>query len=156
MANVLMKHWQRLNALPAGKFWFSKLFGWMVPYTGSISPRVEELRPGYARVSIRDRRRLRNHLRSVHAIALMNLGECVTGLAMTAQLPANARAIITNLSMEFLKKARGPITATCNCPPVEGIQETEDLHIESLLTNQQGEEVARAKAVWRVGIQQKT
>jgi len=149
MTHPVLEKWRRLSRLPAGKSIFSWLLGRTVPYTGTIGARVLELEPGFARAVMRDRRRVRNHLASVHAIALMNLGELTTGLALNSGLPTDSRAILIRLSISFSKKARGPITATCRYrlepESIEG-----DHEVSSLLTNDDGVEVARATASWRV------
>ena len=141
--------WQRFLPLPGGKRVFSVLLGRMAPYTGSISPRVEELRDGYARVSMRDRRAVRNHLRSVHAIALMNLAEVTSGLALTYALPADARAILTGLSIDYLKKARGTLVAEATLDP-PSTSERQEYEFESRIHDSAGDLVAVARARWLV------
>jgi acyl-coenzyme A thioesterase PaaI-like protein len=142
--------WDRLSPLPGGKRLFSRLLGRMARYTGTIRPRVEELRPGYARVSMRDRPPVRNHLKSVHAIALMNLAEVSSGLALLYGLPPGGRAILTGLSIEFLKKARGTLTAEAELE-VPRTTERQEYEFESVIRDAEGEVVARAKARWLVG-----
>jgi Domain of unknown function (DUF4442) len=57
----LLDLWRRLAPLPCGLWFFSKLFGYAVPYSGSVGPRVRVLEPGHAEVEIPDRRSNRNH-----------------------------------------------------------------------------------------------
>ena len=142
--------WQRFRPLPGGKRLFSLALGRLAPYTGTISPRVEELRDGYARVVMHDRRAVRNHLRSVHAIALMNLAEVTSGLALTYALPADARAILTGLSIDFLKKARGTLTAEAALEPPQ-TSERQEYEFESRIRDEVGDLVAIARARWLVG-----
>jgi acyl-coenzyme A thioesterase PaaI-like protein len=149
-ATKLRAQWARLSPLPGGRALFSRMIGFMIPYSGSIHPRVLELRGGYAKVEMRDRRAVRNHLHSVHAIALMNLGELTTGLAMTLAMPDGARGIVTGLSMEYLKKARGLLTAECTAPPFDAtVSAQHDFRAD--IVDLSGDVVARATAHWLVG-----
>jgi len=148
--DVIRAQWERLSGLPLGKRLFALLLGRLVPYTGTLGARVEELGPGRAVVTMRERRALRNHLRSIHAAALLNLGELATGLALNYALPADARAILVSLCMDYHKKARGTITATCHAPVPESAEERE-YAVEAALRDASGEVVATARARWRVG-----
>ena len=147
---VIRAQWEKLSPRPGGKRLFSFLLGRIVPYTGTIGARVEELRPGFARATLRDRRRVRNHLRSVHAIALMNLAELVSGLALNFALPAEARSILVGLSIEFHKKARGTLTGEATAPVLTDGTER-DLEIEAAIRDEAGDVVATAVARWRIG-----
>ncbi len=110
-AKTVTQLWRRLSPWPGGKWLFSKIMGRIVPYTGALGARVLEMSPGRARVALHDRRRVRNHLRSVHALALANVGEFASALSMMSNAPPNVRMIVTDLSIEYLKKARGDLIA---------------------------------------------
>ena len=148
-ASRLMHSWQRCHRLPGGRFFFSRMLARTVPYSGSIRPQVEELAPGDARVRMKDRPHLRNHLSSIHAIALTNLGELTSGLAMMAALPGDMRGIPVELNIEFVKKARGDIVAHGHSPtPIPGA--SADYKAQAILEDSEGDTVARLTARWVV------
>ncbi len=148
--STLRAWWSRFEGLPGGPWLFSRLFGLAIPYSGSVRPQIRVLQPGRAVIAFHDRRAVRNHLASIHAIALANLAEMTTGLALGYGLPDGMRTILVRVECEFLKKARGTITAASDAPVFEGVVEKEVL-VESVLTNEAGDVVARGRAVWLAG-----
>ena len=146
----LMARWRRLSTFPGGTWLFSRFLSWWVPYTGTIRPRVRELSPGFARVTMADRRGVRNHLDSIHAIALVNLGEVTSGLALISALPASIRSIATGLTTTFLKKARGELTAVCRCSVPEQIPETTEVVVAAEISDRAGDPVAKVTVTWRL------
>ena len=147
---ALRQRWKRLSALPGGRWLFSRLLGRMAPYTGSIGARVDRLEPGYCRVMLKDRRAVRNHLRSIHAIALCNLGEVATGLALMNSLPDKTRGILTAICANYHHKARGTLFAECRCdiPPDNREQSCE---IIATICDGRGETVTTVTATWLLG-----
>jgi uncharacterized protein (TIGR00369 family) len=147
----LLSTWNRLGSRPGGAWIFHRLLARFVPYTGALGARVLELGDGRARVTLADRRRNRNHLGSVHAVALVNLGEMTSGLALITGLDADVRSILVKISAEYLKKARGTLTATAGIeiPKVTG---PVDHIVEAIIRNEAEELVCRVEAVWRLDL----
>lgn len=148
--NFVREAWDRLSPLPGGKRLFSELVGRTAPYTGSIGARVEVLQRGHAEVRLRDTRAVRNHLRCVHAIALANLAELAGNLGVAYSMPDDARFIVAGLSIDYVKKARGTITATCDSPLIDS-SERREVEVPVVMRNADGEEVARATLRTLVG-----
>jgi acyl-coenzyme A thioesterase PaaI-like protein len=148
-ASVLIKWWQRLHQLPGGKWFFARMLARAIPYTATISPKVEVVEPGFARVELEDRRRVRNHLNSIHAIAIANLGELCSGLAITSLLPAHVRGIPTALHIDYHRKARGRLVATSRSAAPD-VSKPSDHQVVCNIADSSGEEVATVTATWRL------
>ena len=141
--------WNRLKDKPGGRTLFSMLIGRMAPYTNTIGARVQELGPGHSRWVMRDRRKVRNHLNSIHAVALVNLAEVSSGTAMLMGLSPDVRGIVTGLTIEYRKKARGTLTATCTCT-VPTVTSELSFDVPAVITDAAGDVVAEARVTWKL------
>lgn len=148
--NFIRDAWDKLAPVEDGPRYFSDFIGKMAPYSGSIGAVVTSLAPGRCTVVLEDRQAVRNHLGSVHAIALVNLAELAGNLALTYGLPDSARFIVAGLSIEYIKKARGRITATTDMPPVASAEKRE-YDVPVTLTDEAGVVVAKANLRTLVG-----
>ena len=107
-----LRLWRRLGRGAAGRWLFSRIVCFRAPYFGSISPRVLRLEPGLCEAELRQRWRVQNHIGTVHAIALCNLAELCAGLVTDVSIPADMRWIPQDMTVRYLKKAKGRITAS--------------------------------------------
>jgi acyl-coenzyme A thioesterase PaaI-like protein len=148
--NVLRQLWDRLAGLPGGRAIFSRAIGLAAPYTATIGAKVDVLRKGHSEVVLQDRRGVRNHLDCVHAIALANLAELTGNVAIAYSLPDDARFIVAGMSIEYLKKARGTIRGTCDCP-VPDTSERHEYPVVVEMHDPDGVLVARATLRTLVG-----
>ncbi|HEX9390625.1 MAG TPA: hotdog fold domain-containing protein [Usitatibacteraceae bacterium] len=105
--------WTKLHDKPLGSWLFGKLVCWKAPYFATIKPRFEELKPGYARVSMKKRHAVHNHIGTVHAIAMCNLAELGAGTMMEASLPRSMRWLPRGMQVRYLKKAETDLVAEC-------------------------------------------
>jgi len=148
MTAPVLAMYRRMIRWPAGRWLFARAVCIRVPYFGTISPRFITLEPGRCEAQIADRRRVHNHLGTVHAIALCNLAELCAGMMAEASLPPSMRWIPKGMTVEYLKKARGTMhaVATPDFPIVESATGY-DLPITVTVHDPHGEEVFRAHIV---------
>ena len=116
-----MKIYQTIKQLPliggnvVGDWYLTRIIGLSAPYTSSISPRVELMSEEKTLISIQERYGMKNPFNSIHAAALVNLGDLVCGIQVTNQIvPRKLRAIPVEIKAEYPKKSRGKIIASCD------------------------------------------
>jgi acyl-coenzyme A thioesterase PaaI-like protein len=140
--------YKRFARYPLGSVLFSRALAFRAPYFSTIHPHITGLRPGYCRVEIKDRRSIRNHLRSIHAGALCTLSELTGGLAVEATLPSNLRWIPREMTVKYFKKARGNLVAECSVDP--SIFVPGDVEVPLEITDGMGDTVLEAVIVFYV------
>jgi acyl-coenzyme A thioesterase PaaI-like protein len=150
MSTPLLSLYRKFTRWPAGHWLFSRAICFKAPYFGTISPRIVSLEPNRCEVRIADRRRVHNHIGTVHAIALCNLAELAAGVMTDATLHASMRWIPKGMTVEYLKKATGTMhgVATPDVPVVESTSGYE-LPVTVIVKNDAGDAVFRASiAMW--------
>ncbi len=151
----LYRWWLKCLKVPAGRWLFSRGLAWAIPYSGNLRASILEMRPGHCLLRLRDRRALRNHLHSIHALALANAGELCSGLALHTVLPNHLRGIPVEISTRYLSKARGPLLATGSIldpmPECEG-----EVRVQGELKNTSGEVVAITTVQWKIAPRPRT
>jgi acyl-coenzyme A thioesterase PaaI-like protein len=142
MISVLAAY-NKLQGLPMGKYVFSRIVCLMAPYFKTIKPRFVELKPGYGKITMKNRRAVRNHLKSVHAVAMCNLCELAGGTTLDVTLPPHLRWIPRGMEVEYIKIAKSNLTGTCIISD-KAIKGKGSLPVMVSVTDTSGTEVMKA------------
>ncbi|KAF9362884.1 MAG: hypothetical protein J3Q66DRAFT_363787 [Benniella sp.] len=130
---------------------FSTIVGYANPYARTINFRITELRKGKACGVMKETKEISNPFRCVHAAALITFGETVGSLALFTLLAKNDRAILTNISAEYIKVSRGLLTASSIVTPIKDREATEIVtHV--LIKNASFDTVSKLTLTWKVDL----
>ncbi len=113
----VVRLWKLTGRLPRGERLFSRAFALRAPYFGSVRPRFTVIEPNHAELVIRDRRRVHNHIGTVHAIALCNGLEAAMGALAEASIPKGRRWIPQGMEVTYPAKANSDITCIAETDP---------------------------------------
>lgn len=144
--NQALSLYRRLVSLPGGRWLYGRLICLKAPYFATIAPQFRALEPGLCEVAIRDRRRVHNHIGTVHAIALCNAAELTAGMMTDVTIPSSMRWIPKGMTVQYLAKATGRLVAQAK--PESPAREAASGYAWPALVsvrNVAGEEVFRAR-----------
>ena len=126
---AVLELWNRTRRLPMGERLFSFGFTRKAPYFGSIRPRFTVIEPDRAELVVPDRRRVHNHLGTVHAIALCNGLEAAMGALAEATVPRDRRWIPKGMDVSYTAKAVSDITCIAETDPEQWTGEDPDVPV---------------------------
>ncbi len=133
--------WNTMNRLPQGGRLFSIAFARKAPYFATIRPRFTDIRPNRAELLIPKRRRVHNHLGTVHAIALCNGLEAAMGALAEATIPADKRWIPKGMTVAYTAKATSDITCVAETDAAQWTSDDPDLPVRVWGVRDDGEVV---------------
>jgi acyl-coenzyme A thioesterase PaaI-like protein len=113
---VLALH-KRVTAYPFGQRIFSRMVSRMAPYFATIHPQITHLSDCHCEVLIRKRKKVTNHIGTVHVIAIANGLEMAMGTMAEASVPSHLRWLPKGMSLEYSAKAGTDIRCVAKVQP---------------------------------------
>ncbi|WP_374316011.1 DUF4442 domain-containing protein [Aquabacterium sp.] len=152
--NQLCRTVARFNALPAGmRTWaVSKVLGKVVPLVGTAGLRYDVITPERVVVSIRNQRKVQNHIQGVHAAAMALLAETATGFCVGMNVPDDKLPLIKTLKVDYHKRSQGDMRAEAKLTPAQiqqlQTQDKGEVTVAVTITDASGQEPIQAEMIW--------
>jgi acyl-coenzyme A thioesterase PaaI-like protein len=126
--------------------------GRAVPFFSTGGLKCVELSKQRAVVTLKNRRKVQNHIKGIHASAMVLLAENTTGLLMGMNIPNEKVPVIKSLTVDFNKRCSGDLTAiaTIGEEQIGQINSLDkgDTDIQVILTDSENKEPVRASMTW--------
>ncbi len=129
------------------------------PFNRHLKAKMIDWTDEKAVIAVKRRRRVRNHVGSIHAGALFTLGETCAGLVIIRNFPfANYRPLMSDVRVTYSKQARGDVVGECVIPAatitrMKAEIDAGDVPLVEVITaisNDQGEVIANVATTWQV------
>ncbi|RPH13044.1 MAG: DUF4442 domain-containing protein [Alteromonadaceae bacterium TMED7] len=152
--NPLRNFANKANQYPQ---WLARrLLTWMFRYKVKLAgtAKVDILSTDFMTVTFRqkNRKKVQNHIGSVHAAAMALLAESATGFIVGVNLPGDKIPVIKSMTLQYVKRATGDMQATARLTPeqLEKLHTLEkgDITVDVVVTDAKGIEPVLCEMVW--------
>lgn len=132
---------------------------WMSPFNRHLRAQLLEWTADKVVIAVKRRRRVRNHVGSIHAGALFTLGETCAGLVIIRNFPFGGfRPLMSDVRVTYSKQARGDVTGECHITPddisrmreVIASGEVPSIEMVTNILNTEREVIAVVTTQWQV------
>eukprot|EP00934_Nitzschia_sp_Nitz4_P009146 Nitzschia sp. Nitz4//scaffold185_size43419//38837//39340//NITZ4_007310-RA/size43419-processed-gene-0.85-mRNA-1//-1//CDS//3329539736//9136//frame0 len=155
-ANRILQSVQQIHnaGLPDSlrKMALTMAFSSQVKYAGTTGISIQEWSQDQAVVTLKNRMRVQNHIRGVHATAMATLGESTTGMLFSLQVPDTHLPLLKSMKIEYNRLASGDLKAVATMTPEQQaeIRSTEkgSMVVPVTITDSKGQEPIQCEFVW--------
>ncbi|POA98356.1 DUF4442 domain-containing protein [Chromobacterium sinusclupearum] len=152
--NSMSRIADKVGKLPVG--WrrpvLSMMFGKIVPFLATAGLRFEEVGHDRLTVSIRNRKKVQNHIRGVHAAAMALLAETSTGFVVGMNMPDDKLMLLKSMKVNYIKRSQGDMRAVATLTPqqIQSMydQDKGEVLVAVNVTDESGESPIVCEMLW--------
>ncbi|MBU2864381.1 DUF4442 domain-containing protein [Reinekea forsetii] len=130
----------------------SKAFGTMIPYAGRSKVIVQQLTASQSKISIKNQRKVQNHIGSIHATAIAIAAESATGYLVAMNVPDSSVPVIKTLKVDYEKRCKGDITAVATLTEAQReqirTQEKGEVSVAVTITDGEDKQPVQCEMIW--------
>ena len=142
---------RRLPA-PLKRAAMTKMFTFKVRFAGTGGIVIEEAGNGRAVLSMKNRRKVQNHIGGIHAAGMALLAESATGVAFGLAIPDTHIPLLKSMHVNYVRRAQGSLRAVATLAPEQRqamqTQEKGSAAVAVKVTDEAGEEPIQCEFVW--------
>ncbi len=148
--NRLSRTVKKLEKYPTWVLSFA--IGNVVKYTGTSNISYDVMTHEKVEVSVRNIRKVRNHIGQIHAAAMILLAETATGMVVGMNVPDDKIPLVKFLNTKFVRRSQGAMKAEAWLTPeqIETIKSTPkgDIMVNVKVTDETGNSPIECEACW--------
>ncbi|HEX4300545.1 MAG TPA: DUF4442 domain-containing protein [Gammaproteobacteria bacterium] len=152
--NRLARMVHKFDGYPARlrRFLITWAFGGTVHFVRTAGVKFQELTEERAVLTLTNRRRVQNHIATVHAAAVALIGETGTGAVFGMSVPDDKFPILKSMRINYTKRSQGALRAEATLSPEmrerPWVEEKGEIAVPVKITDETGEATVDAEYVW--------
>ena len=152
--NQLARQLERLSEVPAfARIWYQGVvLRRAVPFTGTVCIDFLQMSRERVEVSLKNEKKVQNHIGGIHASAMNLLAETATGMVVGMNVRDDCTPMAKSLKMAFKKRATGAMRAVAVLTPEQqALMQASDkgeVTVQVTVTDEAGIEPVECEFVW--------
>ena len=128
------------------------LLGSTIKFVGTAGVKCETLTREQSIWTLKNKKKVRNHIKGVHAAAMGLLAETATGMVVGMNVPDDRIPVIKSMKVNYLKRATGDLRAVVELTgeQIQTIIDTEkgEMLIPVTVTDSEGKQPIECEMIW--------
>ncbi len=128
------------------------LLGSTIKFVGTAGVKCESLSREQSVWTLKNRKKVRNHIKGIHAAAMGLLAETATGMVVGMNVPDDRTPVIKSMKVNYLKRATGDLRAVAELSgeQIQAIIDNEkgELLVPVTVTDSEGKQPIECEMIW--------